>query len=82
MKENKFGCPHGNPKKAAIIRDKFFKDHPEMKDWRGQVKKYLGEMRECTEKRTLSSCIDSWNAHPAYMSRVYSKVAVAKSLLY
>ena len=82
MKENKFGCPHGSPKKAGKIRDKFFQDHPDMKDWREQAKRYIREMKSCTERKTLRQCIDSWNAHPDYMKRVDSKVSMAKQLLF
>ena len=81
MEENHFGCPHGNPRKAAKIRDKFFQDFPEMKTWRGQVTKYLSEMKVCTEKKTLKQCIRRWNAHPDYMTRVYGKMTLARSLL-
>lgn len=81
MKENKFGCPHGNPRKAGVIRDKFFSDHPDMRDWRKQAERYIREMQACTETKRLRQCVDSWNANPAYMSRVDSKVPLAKQLL-
>jgi len=82
MRENHFGCPHGNPAKAAPIRDKFFKDFPEMKDWRKQAERYIREMKDCTVSKKLRQCIDNWNASPDYMTRVKSKVALAKTLLY
>lgn len=82
MKENKFGCPHGNPKKAGVIRDKFFADHPDMKDWRKQAERYIREMKSCTATKQLRQCIDNWNAHPSYMKRVDSKVSMAKELLF
>jgi hypothetical protein len=81
MRLNKFRCPHGNPKKAAPIREKFFKDFPEMLDWRYQAKRYLNEIKNCTNKKKLKTCIDSWNASPAYMSYVIGKVPMAKRLL-
>lgn len=82
MRKNKFGCPHGNPKKAAKIRDKFFADNPDMKDWRKQAERYIREMKTCTANKKLRQCIDNWNAHPDYMKRVNAKVAMAKSLLF
>lgn len=81
MKENKFGCPHGNAKKAGPIRDKFFNDHPEMRDWRKQAERYLREMKSCTEKKKIRQCIDGWNAHPDYMVKVTARVSMAKKLL-
>lgn len=86
MKENHFGCPHGNPKKAGPIRDKFFQDFPEMKDWRGQARKYLGEIQAKAGSNptewSVRRAIDTWNAAPDYMARIDANLHKAATLLY
>ena len=79
------GCRYTSPRvwqcDIPKLRAAFFSAHPEMKDWRGQVARYLTEIRDCTKDRSLVSCIDSWNAHPAYMSQVRAQIPEARRLL-
>lgn len=82
LRKHKFGCPHGNPRKAEKIRNTFFTENPDMKDWRKQAERYIREMKTCTETKKLRQCIDNWNAHPSYMKRVDSKVSMAKQFLF
>ncbi len=65
----------------TTIRDKFFASHPEMTTWQGQAKRYLTEIRDCSQKKTVTACVDSWNAGPTYMNDVYAMKPLARSLL-
>lgn len=80
--KDKDGRMHHGISNAPKMRDHFFNDFPEMRDWRFQAKRYIGEIRSCMDEfRTLDFCIDTWNSDPSYMKRVYSKLHVAQSLL-
>lgn len=70
------------PAKVAAMRDKFFQDFPEMRDWRGQARKYIAEMAGCTsDGYSIWHCIDTWNANPAYLSQVRGQLKLASKLL-
>lgn len=80
------GCWYKNPRvwKCDIpkLRAAFFKAHPEMLDWRGQVKRYLSEIRDNLDRYgSVPAVIDSWNAHPSYMSQVRAQIPEARRLL-
>ena len=72
------GMAHGISN-ASKMREHYFQDFPEMKDWRNQAARYIGELKN--SGKPLKKTIDDWNSHPDYMSRVNSKVSVARSLL-
>jgi hypothetical protein len=64
------------------VRAEFFKDRPEMKTWQTQKERYITEIRDCKAKgKTVTACIDSWNANPAYMSHVRAQLPNARKLL-
>lgn len=64
------------------VREAYFADHPDMKDWRNQAKRYLREIQAATERLgSVEAAVDSWNANPSYMTHVRQNVAQAKQLL-
>ena len=82
MHQNGFTYRPNDPWYAEKVRAKFVQDFPEMTDWRFQLRKYLSEIQEKTGSLgSVKAAIDSWNADPAYMSRVSSNVSKAKELL-
>lgn len=73
-----FRCYHGDISK---IRDLFYVENPQMRDWRYQVSKYLGDIRakmvayrtrnaSSSLRQQLLAAIDSWNANPSYVPSI------------
>src|SRR5207248_436034 len=79
------GCSYRSPTDFSCdipkLRDAWFTSHPELRDWRGQAKRYLTEMRDCTKGKTLDACIDDWNSHAGYLDAVKALVSQTKTLL-
>lgn len=74
------GMAHGISN-AAKMREHYFKDFPDMLDWRNQAARYIREMKDCTAQKSLYACVDGWNSNPQYMTFVYGKLSTARSLL-
>lgn len=63
------------PKAVAAMRELFYADHPEMLNHFNQLRKYLGEMQSCYDKRKdIPTCIRRWNPGDAgYYDNVHSR---------
>jgi hypothetical protein len=75
LKQNGFAYRPGDYAYTARVREKFFADHPELKDWRGQVRKYLADIQakiagHAETRKAVLAAIDSWNADPGYVPAV------------
>ena len=82
--KTKTGMAH-DIKNAEKMRAEFFRDFPEMLDWRFQARRYLHEISEKAKPKitaySVRRAIDSWNSNPAYMSMVTASLPKAKQLL-
>lgn len=75
---NTGGMGHGISN-AEKMREHFFRDFPEMTDWRGQARKYIAQMKTCD---TVKVCVLRWNARRyEYLSEVVALKPVAQNLL-
>lgn len=83
VKENGYYYTHSKDY-VANMRSNFFEDHPEMKDWRYQVRRYLTEMRDRIKSEgSIDGAILSWNrgAGWAYVSKVSKNVFVIRDIV-
>ena len=83
MRDNGFQYTH-NSGRVAQIRDQFYKDHPDMKDWRHQTRKYLKEMSDrLVTQGNIDSAIMSWNPNAGYpyLVAVHNQVPIVQSNL-
>lgn len=76
------------------VRNKFFAEHPEMKEWRNQVKRYIREIKgyadgkiehfgesDANYRQAYIDAVDVWNANPKYLGQVRGQITVAKKVL-
>ena len=84
LKKNGYTYKPGHKAYIQEVREKFFQDHPKMKDWTHQAHKYIAEASGGIKKHgSIEMFIrrHNWNAGLPYLQKVQNNVYRVRNIL-